>query len=491
MTSLITNHFRQTLAQNLINLITTENLYLFIGRSQNWTTENYAGNAGVSEIIPPTPVDSEYDFGNIYDNMIAIKKIAPTDIALMVKKYSWSSGTTFDMYKPNYSPTNPSASGATNLVDSKHYCVNSNFQVFKCIYNGQTPENPLGIPTQAGYEPVVSGSPTAIITTADGYRWKYIYTLTTQQVLDFANNNYIPVVTDSIIAAAAVSGAINQVLIKNRGTTLTPGTYYTPVIGNGSGAIISITVSNDTNSTLYQKISSVTMSSVGSGYTFAEVDLSNCFSDVALTTSASIGTITNPTNFLEAVVSPIGGHGIDPAKELGAYRLLIAPKLLSIDDDVPVNIQFRQYGLLYNPTKADLTGNFVSYSGNVAKKIKLPTAFVGNFTAGETITQTTTNATGMVINYNPVSKVIMYYQNEYSDVENKLFSGNNLITGSGSASSLPDVTYSGTVSGTTFTNGYATSEISAYSGKILYVENRPAINRALDQDENFYIILEM
>ena len=48
------------------------------------------------------------------------------------------------MYKNDYTSTNLSLNGHSNLYDSQSYVVNSNFQVYKCIYNGISPTHPQG-----------------------------------------------------------------------------------------------------------------------------------------------------------------------------------------------------------------------------------------------------------------------------------------------------------------------------------------------------------
>ena len=73
-------------------------------------------------------------------------------------------------------------SGATKLYDSDFYVVNSQYQVYKCIYNGTSSSDPNGKPSTVK----VTGTSTSIITTGDGYRWKYLYTIPVASVLKFS-----------------------------------------------------------------------------------------------------------------------------------------------------------------------------------------------------------------------------------------------------------------------------------------------------------------
>ncbi len=47
-----------------------------------------------------------------------------------------------------------------------------------------------------------------------------------------------------------------------------------------------------------------------------------------------------------------------------------------------------------------------------------------------------------------------------------------------------------TVNNVSFSSGYATPEIDADTGDVIYIENRTAITRASDQTENVKLIVE-
>lgn len=491
MSSIITNQFRSAIAKNFLSLATTDNLYLFISRSQAWSSDEYVDNPAVSELTPPVPNDNSAEFINSHNNMIGIKKINANDLSLVIKKISWQPGSIYDMYKHNYSQNNPASSGATNLADTNFYIVNSQFQVFKCIYNGQTPETPLGIPTTAGSEPTTTGSSTAIITTSDGYRWKFLFSITTNQVLKFSNNNYIPVYVDPIVSLAASPGSISQVNILNRGANLTPGTYYAKIVGNGTGGVIRIVVPNNNTDPFNQKISTVSVVSGGTRYTFAKVNLGIVFSDVACTIPANIGTININVNYLEVTIPPVSGHGSNPEQELFAHRVVIAPKLESVDQDIPVNIQYRQFGILKNPLVSGTNTLFTAATASCTQRIKFSNTFVGTFILGERVVQSATGAIGTVVAWDVINKILSIYQNQYqNNFFINIFAGVNTLTAASGLTGTPETTFNSILANSTFINGYAGSEIEKFSGEILYIENRNAINRSLDQVENILLVLE-
>ena len=127
------------------------------------------------------------------------------------------------MYKPDYSAapsTGGTAKQTTNNKNSlgelsKFYVMNSDYEVFKCIYNKEDiapgTNNAQNMPTTANnYTNGIYTGP------ADGYRWKYLYTMTTAQVMDFLSSDFMPVGTYA--GPAVVDGAIDTLFIKDAGT---------------------------------------------------------------------------------------------------------------------------------------------------------------------------------------------------------------------------------------------------------------------------------
>lgn len=97
---------------------------------------------------PPAPKDSFDEENGYWDTAIALKKISPENMKQVVRKITWSSGTTYDMYRHDISRTNTSKpSGVTSLYAANFYVVNSDFRVYICLQNGTDPENPEGRPS--------------------------------------------------------------------------------------------------------------------------------------------------------------------------------------------------------------------------------------------------------------------------------------------------------------------------------------------------------
>lgn len=488
-------------------------IYLFIGRSYNWNAEKYDGISSVDEFNPPDPVDSYDEVSEIYDDMISLKRVTRSDVSQVIRRRTWQVNTVYDMYRNNYSPSNLSATGQSKLYDCQFYVMNSNYDVYKCIYNGQNPEYPNGRPCTL--EP--TGNSTSIIdnVSVDGYKWKYMYTLSISDYIKFVSTDFIPVKTNTTVQSAAVDGAINQVVIKQRGSTISAGTYYAPVIGDGglgnndTKAIVRIVVpASGTNN---QKIDVAEIYQAGSGYTYGKIDLEECYGDPAAALARNVAkTSLGTSGSIEVIISPPGGHGSNVVKELGAYRVMVHKSLDFLDGngDIPVDMEFRRFGLISDPqTTANI--DYIANTATVCKAIKFPSTSTTNFLNGEIIRQSSTGARGRVIHWDSTTKILRYYQNEYISAtqtssptgsnpdlnKNKSipFSGANEITGLTSNITLtPDTTSAGTVtlSGISFITGYANSEIKKYSGEILYVENRKAVIRSNDQIEDVKLVLE-
>jgi len=476
-------------------------IYLFTGRPQNWTLERYDGVSGVSELAPPTPNDSFDDMNEIYDDMIAMKRVSSTDVSKVVKRNTWKTGLKYDMFKNNYTPDNLSVNGQSKLYDAQFYVINSNYQVYKCIFNGESPTNPTG--KVSTVEP--TGTTTSIFDTSDGYRWLYLYTISISDYIKFVSSDFIPVKTDNAVktASAARDGAIEQLLVTSAGSGITNGTYFCPILGdNDTGtpsnkAIASIVVTDG-------KINSATLHQIGKGYTRAKVLLTAGYATAAHAIARTPGaSTTSMSGTVEAIISPPGGHGSDTSLELGGYRVMINKSLEFLDGsgDIPVDSQFRRYGLISDPVVAGQTTDLYDPTVTACKAIKFGSTN-STYTAGEIITQATTGAKGRVIHWDTVNKVLRYYQNEYIDEDqtgtNKYqevaFSGANAITGATSNTVLTPLTSHGTASSgiaaVSWTGGYASSEVKKHSGTVIYTENRKAVNRSNDQIEDIKLVVE-
>ena len=299
MAAIVTDQIRILNAKNFVNEVRSSNnsYYSFVGLS------NPTDYQSDWDFNPPSPKDNFDEENNYWDTMIALKKINSSDVRRVVSRRLWSSGTTYDMYRHDYSRTNTAKiSGSTSLYSASYYILNSDYRVYICLQNGTDPDNPTGRPsldepTFTDLEPRFAGS------SGDGYIWKYLYTIKPSDIIKFESTDFIPVPQDwetssenSDVRNNAVDGSIKIITITNRGDSIGPigGTQYTgiPISGDGVGAECTIITNND------RKIESISISNQGSGYTYGNVDLES--------SGISFGA-SKPT--FDVIISPKGGHG--------------------------------------------------------------------------------------------------------------------------------------------------------------------------------------
>ena len=220
MPAIITNKFRMNNAEQFeesFSEATPTVYYLGIGRAQAYGTltrpdgrTDYEG----TETAPITPGDSVLNEFKNYDDLLAVKKITGSGVSFVIPRRNWTTGTVYDIYRHDYeeyvtgstSTRVTSTSTATTLFDSTFYVKSSDSNVYKCL------DNNGGAASTA--EP--SGTATSVTTTGDGYKWKYMYTLSSSEQANFLSTDFMGVSTNSTVAAAAVDGALDIVKIKEK-----------------------------------------------------------------------------------------------------------------------------------------------------------------------------------------------------------------------------------------------------------------------------------
>ena len=485
MPAIITNKFRLHNTSNFVESFSESSpniYYLAMGRPQAFATSTggdsrtqYEG----TDSSPLTPVDSVADEFYFFDDIIAAKRITTSDVSRAVPRRNWTTGTTYDMYRHDYgqyvkgstSSIISANSGATNLNDSSFYVLSSSNHVYKVLSNDGN--------TASTVEP--TGTSTSILTTGDNYKWKYMYSLSASEQTNFLSTDFMHVSTDSTVAAAAVDGAIDTVLIKTAGSGGTNGSHTSVAIrGDGSSGACTVVVSGGA-------VTSVTVTTAGTGYTFGYIRNADIVSAGASNLSGSE---------LDVIIPPKGGHGKNAVEELGGHYAMMNTDFTgdesSNSGDFTTANDFRRVGLLLDPKTGGSAASATTLRGTKAVKLS---GTPGSFQVDEELNQATTGAVGKVVEYDSTNKILYYVQTRFNDEgidsngNQTAFSAGNAITGqTSSASGTPD-TSSQTVDNIAFASGYNAGEIDADTD-VLYQENRSPITRASDQTENIKLIVE-
>jgi hypothetical protein len=517
MAAIITDQLRILNAKNFVSYASSSSnsFYAFLGLpnpndiSSDW------------DAAPLAPRDSFEQEDDYWDTMIALKKIRAEDIKQVIRKITWSSGETYDMYRHDISRNRTAKpSGVTSLYSSNYYAINSEYRVYICLQNGSSPENPDGRPSLD--EPLFTDlEPRAAGNSGDGYLWKYLYTVKPSDIIKFDTLNFIPVPKDwdvndedsAVRNNASTSGQIKVCTITNRGIGIgAPNLVYTnvPISGDGSGAKATIVINSDS------KVDSITVTNGGNGYTYGTVDL--------VAGGVPTGS-TTPT--FDVIIPPSGGHGADIYRELGAYRVLLYSRIENdnLNPDFITGNQVARIGIVENPQAFNSSSLLTVEKVSALSALKLTGSGydTATFTPDSRITQTIgagSTVVGRVISYDKNTGVLKYWQEKslvgfntdgtrttttpQYGFEQKEFTATPSVGGSltivgGSTNLGIDTSFNGDVTtinnrtyylGQAFTNGISNPEVKKYSGNIIHVDHRPAITRSSAQKEDIKVILQ-
>lgn len=527
MPAIITDQLRISKAKSFVDRFSSEDesYYIFVGLPNSSEYDSEWNDS------PPSPKDSFDDENDYWDSMIALKKIKEDDVKQCIKKITWESGVTYDMYRHDIKRNKTSnATGATNLYSSNFYVLNSEYKVYICLNNGISPENPKGRPsldepTFTDLEPRSAGN------SGDGYIWKYLFTVNPTDIIRFDSTNFIPVPknwgldsqTSLIKNNATTSGQLKTVIINDRGRNLGPrNQIYTnvPIKGDGTGATAVILIDNDS------KVQSITVSNGGSGYTYGTVDIKN---------TGMLNSANSIEPSFEVIIPPKGGHGYDINRELGAYYAMIYSKIENDTEnpDFIVGNEISRIGVVQNPEQYESDSYLSLEKASALSALKLVGITntddfkTARFTPDSLITQTIgtgVTAVGKVISYDSNTGVLKYWQDRslhgfnyngtknlsptYGLTLNKFTStpgtGGSLTIQGGSINLQIDSNYGSSTSpgittvinnrtyqlGQSFIKGISNPEVKKNSGNIIYVDNRPSITRSQNQRENIKIVLQ-
>jgi hypothetical protein len=417
-------------------------MYCFLGKVDPWP----------DDLNPPKPKQDQKSIKDTYKNMFALKRITSNDISPVIIRRDWVQGITYDFYQDTVDMFETDENG---ILIKNFYIKNSFDQVFKCLWNNNNQPSTI----EPYFQPGTYNS-NNIFQGADGYKWKFMFSVDQGLKNLFMDDSWIPLPVGVFAPGAEVenlsSGDIEVINVTNGGQGYDPANaaIIVTVTGDGTGATGTAVVN-----TASGMITDVIVTNVGEDYTFANVSITS--------TSGSGATAIAP-------ISPVGGHGSDPTSELNAvYNMVVCEFNASENGYIPTDIEYYQVGLLINPS--DLTTNPYPAKNDIyalSSNMVVAPGF-GDYVFDETVYQGNVNSptfTATVLSFN-ASINTLYLIN---------------ITGT---PNLNSPVYS-SVSGTTRTLlNYNTPNYIPYSGYIGYIENRSGIQRSDDGIEQFKFVL--
>lgn len=417
------------------------------------------------------------------------------------------------------------------------YVRNSRDQIFKCLFNnsgttstieptisidGQLPENPF-------------------ILTADGYKWKYMYTIPAGLKQKFFTSKWMPVSNDAAVVDAATTGRIDLIRI------LWGGSGYIGGANSNSASIIEVTNSdgqgaNIVASVLRGVITSINILGGGNNYTTGVISFNNsaqqlgatilggtvnaCTTTILANTSntsyqsflgnvfvndivtmnsesrnvvsvvsATQLTVNTPFTYMantqvmsiersnaifDITFSPNGGHGSNPEEELGAHSLMISMEFDDTENEtLPMSDQFNTF-------------NF-NQVGIVVDPLVGNGAFTANQTNYRVSTRLEVSDPGLTEFLNDETVYVGTSLSEATAIANVAHwdSGENYLYINNISGTLEgkQIIKGATTGATVPILSIANSEIKLYSGDLIFMENRSNINRNINQIDQVKIVL--
>ena len=465
MTSIITDTLKRQLINDLFKDVadSSERYYVAIGRSEAWDSADAA----------PTPINTARDIRNARLGIQAFK--TAEQVSFVIPRYNWSAGSIYSAYDDNQIgyPTN------------SYYILTDENSVYMCLRQGK---NTAGIGQTSSVKP--TGSGVRPIKTADGYVWKYLYTIGALQGTQFTSANFIPVsqVGDSA-GAAGLSAIQAQQATVQAGTTkgeilnivvTKGGTGYTSaptvnIIGDNTGKIAAATATvlggvvtkiemNDSGA------GAKTGHAFGSGYTV---------SNITITGGGGSGAAAR------TVISQDSGVGADPRKDLRSFALMFNSKIAGIEAGAfPIGNDFRQTMLIKNPKKqvSAADSDFVADAGNAMPFLKLTTVSTA-FTLDRTIQGTSSSAQAYVDYID--SSLIYFHQTEETGF-GTFQEGEALGELNGNGDGIIEA--AGVDADTI---AFRSPTINKFTGDVLYIDNRSPIERSVDQTEDIKVVIQL
>lgn len=544
-----------------------------------------------NEPTPVFPPDNEqYLQYEAHRDFIGAKKVITDNVSHVIPRYNWTSGTTYSMYRDT----------DIDMYDRPYYVFTDEFNVYKCLYNnkgGISTVKPTGFSTtpfttsdgytwkymysislgEANKFLTAAHIPVKTITTDDGS----LESARQLSVQNAAVNGAIEVIETVNIGAnylqiangvVEAGGKFTLRLSDASSDGVSPidniynGSSVYIISGTGSGQLRRITNYAGTTKTLVvntafsttpntdsRVIVSPTVTIIGDGRgakAYARVDASTgAIANVAMidkgesytraTALITANSIHGSGATANVVISPVGGHGNDPVRELAGDKVMLNIQFngsegVSANGNgyIPSNTEFRTISILKDPVlKVDSNNNTVAVesianTSNSPNSLRLTTRLTISYTQMDgdipqnplQVREIITNERNrlraelgeleFVTELSPAARVndslknavkgananIVYIREDETEADPSFHTV--YINNVDSYSNYPAFVKDDVILKSTEETQIATveqvkgPEANTYSGLILFTENIQAVERDLEQVEDIKIILD-
>ncbi len=487
-----------------------------------------------SEPTPDDLVDTIYQEKEVWDDMIGAKRVLPKDVEFVIPKIQWTANTRYKQYDDRIT-LDELLTSTGNVLPM--YVVNSEGNVYKCLCNNNSSASqvePTGTYTQNdGFIQTEIGDETCYLwkymynvkDTNKFVEGDWIPVPYIEEIENISEYNYN--------TSNLVEGSLNKILVTDGGS----GYFHTQInVNSFSAGQTSIVISDDIDLTTSNTIkpgmlitgngllanntyilpvnpsfpktiflSEPTISTGGGSNTsnimsiLTRVVITGDGTDTITSVKLSandeiekIDVISFGTDYIKANVTIYGsgtgaearailppklGHGHNPAEELGATNIMILSRIGEIDatenNTLPVDVYFRQYGLLLNPYKYD--GELITETNvleSVSTTLDLELLAFSSFQLGEKVYQGNID--------DPSFFGFVVYQDASTLKLNNVFGeitiGRLLL---GEVSDNQNVIISS-----------QTPDLMKYSGDIVYGKNVTKVQRTVSQAEQIKLVFQ-
>lgn len=493
----------------------------------NISTGNSVYYAFAANPVPYTgavPTVTDDDYSALFTNswqMLFGKRLSVSNFAPLIRNNQWSNNTIYDRYDNR----------DTNLHSNNNFYVlappdriGGSYHVFTCI------DNANGAPSTIKPNLVQA---TTFQTFPDGYKWRYVGSVSYREYSMFSTANLAPVFANNILSLnAGLYSGIDVVIIANNGSGYVA--YNDGVIQSVNTSVVQIENSAEaqneyyTNSAIYIYntgddtaqlfgITKYVANSVGKwvyvdgeintdtilpastnykispkvvfhtdgntqplAYSIVNPDNQGIANIVILDTGSYItwANVHVESNFgvgsdLYAIVPPPGGHGYDVLSELDIQGFSVAFNFSNTENNtIPTDALYNKIGIVKNPhvfVANNRSKGNVYTSSTFNQLLEITLDDPVQFTAGDYVVGNTSNAVGTIVFAN-TSKMYLTGDKYFSN-------GEYIVSSNGSLTAQINVGYLG--------------DVFSKDSRPLYIQNINNVERSNTQTESFQLVIRI
>lgn len=184
---IVLDTLRYSILNDFVQSFYTKNYYIF---ASSLTGSDISGNDDASTKL-------------FFEKTVFGKKVIPSDVLYMIRKTTWLRGAVYDQYDDT-----ADLSKLNFYVVCEPDAESGDFAVFKCLSNNN------GAPSvdKPVYTDALATQDNTLRTT-DGYVWKYLYRVTSNQARAYSTLTMFPVVPDEDVVDNVKQGIDNIVIV--------------------------------------------------------------------------------------------------------------------------------------------------------------------------------------------------------------------------------------------------------------------------------------